>query len=146
MDALGELPHAASWLMFTPTDLLRQYVKEAFAREGIAAPEQRMSTWAAHRHDLARNHFGILRTAAGSGTFVLKETAPTLNLAAQQRPTVWYEDFDLWQKAAWLLTMRQAAKDLSTDADPSVSVLWAHHSRSVDERRARKQLLMWLSR
>ncbi len=27
--------HSRSWLMFTPTDLLRHYVKEAFAREGV---------------------------------------------------------------------------------------------------------------
>src|SRR5207247_3176284 len=30
-------PHSKSWVMFTPTELLKQYLKEAFAKEGIAA-------------------------------------------------------------------------------------------------------------
>lgn len=123
MDETSELPHAQSWLMFTPTDLLRQYVKEAFAREGIPAPEQRISTWVDQRHNLARNHFGILRTATGSGIFVLKDTAATLSPAARERPTAWYEDFDLWQKTAWLAAIRQAAEDLRSDEDTTVSAL-----------------------
>ncbi len=32
------LPHANSWLMFTPTELLKQYLKEAFSREGYQHP------------------------------------------------------------------------------------------------------------
>jgi hypothetical protein len=35
--AAGESRHAQSWIMFTPTDLLRQYVKEAFAKEEVPA-------------------------------------------------------------------------------------------------------------
>jgi hypothetical protein len=122
MDEASELPHAQSWLMFTPTDLLRQYVREAFNREGIAAPEQRISTWVDHRHDLARNRFGILRTAAGAGIFVLKEAA-TLTAAAHERPTSWYLDFDQWQKESWLGTVRQSAEQLRGDADAAVSAL-----------------------
>lgn len=123
MDETSTLPHRQSWLMFTPTDLLRQYVKEAFALEGIAAPEQRISTWTDHRHVLARNRFGILRTTAGSGIFVLKEAALTVTAAALDQPTSWYEDFDHWQKATWLSAIRQAAEELRDDADPSVSGL-----------------------
>ncbi|GAL08386.1 hypothetical protein JCM19237_3748 [Photobacterium aphoticum] len=33
----SKIPHAQSWVMFTPTDLLKHYVKEAFAKEGISA-------------------------------------------------------------------------------------------------------------
>ena len=123
MDATSDLLHANGWLMFTPTDLLRQYVKEAFAREGIAASEQRISTWVDHRHDLARNHFGILRTAAGGGIFVLKDAAATLTSGARERPTAWYEDFDQWQKSGWLATIRQAASDLRADPAAAVSAL-----------------------
>ena len=123
MDETSELPHAQSWIMFTPTDLLRQYVKEAFALEGILAPEQRIRTWSDQRHDLARNRFGILRTASGGGIFVLKDSAPTLTAAAREGPTAWYADFDQWQKTAWLTTIRQAAEDLRADADTAVSAL-----------------------
>jgi hypothetical protein len=122
MDEGSELPHTQSWLMFTPTDLLRQYVREAFNREGIAAPEQRISTWADYRHDLARNHFGILRTAMGSGIFVLKE-APTLTSSARERPIDWYEDFDQWQRESWLNTVRQSMEQLRNDADMTIAAL-----------------------
>lgn len=36
--------HANSWVMFTPTELLKQYLKEAFAREGVPAPDMRIRT------------------------------------------------------------------------------------------------------
>ena len=39
--------------MFTPTDLLRQYVKEAFARETIPASDLHIHTWAHYRRELA---------------------------------------------------------------------------------------------
>lgn len=58
LDEADGAPHVQSWLMFTPTDLLKQYVKEAFAREGIAASEQRIRTWSDFRRDLARNELG----------------------------------------------------------------------------------------
>lgn len=38
------VPHGKSWVMFTPTELLKQYLKEAFAREGIPAPDQNIRT------------------------------------------------------------------------------------------------------
>ena len=125
LDETSDLQHAQSWLMFTPTDLLRHYVKEAFAREGIAAPEQRIGTWAAYRLDLARNRFSILRTAASNGIFVLKEAAATLAPAAHKQPTDWYADFDQWQKLAWLEGLRQAARALAEDPDEAVAGLAA---------------------
>jgi hypothetical protein len=132
MDETSELHHKQSWLMFTPTDLLRQYVKEAFALEGIAASEQRIRTWADQRHDLARNQFGILRTSAGGGIFVLKDTAATITAIACERPIVWYENFDRWQKASWLAEIRQAAEDLRADTDPGVSALAAPALKALD--------------
>lgn len=36
--------HASSWLMFTPTELLRQYVQEAFARENVPASDRHIRT------------------------------------------------------------------------------------------------------
>jgi hypothetical protein len=76
---------AASWLMFTPTELLKQYLKEAFAREGVPASDQRISTWQDFRYDLSRNTLGVLRTTTG-GTFVLKEELQNLSDDALARP------------------------------------------------------------
>lgn len=103
------LPHANSWLMFTPTELLKQYLKEAFAQEGVAASDQRIRTWQDYRRELARNAFGVLRTATGGGTFVLKEVLPSLNDRALERPTQWFEDFDGWQQNAYVRELQDGA-------------------------------------
>jgi DNA polymerase III delta prime subunit len=141
MDQTGEVSHAQSWLMFTPTDLLRQYVKEAFAQEGIPAPEQRIRTWAEYRHDLARNRFSVLRSTTGSGIFVLKDAAITLTPRALDEPIDWFGDFDHWQKMAWLDALRQAAEELHADpqaavasmAGPSVEVLTNATAERIEE-------------
>jgi hypothetical protein len=52
--------------MFTPTDLLGQYLKEAFSRNNVPAPDLRIKTWIGHRKELARNHLRFC-TANGGG-------------------------------------------------------------------------------
>ena len=49
----SDIPHASSWLMFTPTALLRQYIKEAFSREGIPASDMHVTTWDEYRRELS---------------------------------------------------------------------------------------------
>lgn len=89
--------HRNSWLMFTPTDLLKQYLKEAFARENIAAPDQKIATWSRFRLELARNRFRILRASTGGGPFVLKDIELFLQPGVLDSQTDWYEDFLRWQ-------------------------------------------------
>jgi len=95
--------------MFTPTELLKQYLKEAFAREGVPASDLRIRTWQDYRRELARNAFGVLRTTTGGGTFVLKEGLPSLNGGALDRPIEWFEDFDAWQRRAYVRELYEAA-------------------------------------
>ena len=83
------LPHSASWMMFTPTKLLKEYVQEAFAHEGIPSSDKNIRTWENHRWDLARNKFGILRKSDGKGVFVLKDV-PSLLSDTIQSPRPWF--------------------------------------------------------
>lgn len=125
LDDLGTaqgLAHANSWLMFTPTELLKQYLKEAFAREGVAASDHRIRTWQSYRRELARNTFGVLRTSSG-GTFVLKEEIQSLEAEALERPIQWYEDFDGWQRNAYLQELRDAATFLADAKAPEVNAI-----------------------
>lgn len=101
--------HANSWLMFTPTELLKQYLKEAFAREGVAASDYRIRTWQDYRRELSRNAFGILRTSSGSGYFVMKEDLNSLTSSAIERPIDWYNDFDKCQRKAFVAELVDAA-------------------------------------
>lgn len=117
--------------MFTPTELLKQYLKEAFAKEGIAASDQRIRTWNDVRHDLARNVFGLLRTAASSGSLVMKELVPCIKEDAIPRCIRWFEDFDTWQRIAYLDQLRASAEFLKNNPDPSIGRLGARlHSIS----------------
>lgn len=121
--AANGIAHAASWLMFTPTELLKQYLKEAFAREGVPASDLRIRTWREYRRELARNAFGVLRTATGGGTFVLKESVESITPDVIERPIPWFSDFDDWQRAAFLQDSRQSAHLLSKDRDPGVAAI-----------------------
>jgi hypothetical protein len=115
--------HGNSWVMFTPTELLKQYLKEAFAREGVPAPDMRIRTWTDYRRELGRSTFGVLRTASGGGTFVLKEAAETLLPEASDTPIKWFEDFDAWQKTTFINDLRQAAVGLSENSSPNIASL-----------------------
>lgn len=109
-NAASIVPHARSWIMFTPTDLLRSYLKEAFSREDVPASDNVVRTWTVHRHDLARNSFSLLRTSSGSGgRFIARENAGTLLPEAADQ-IAWFEDFEGWQATTFW-------SDLSTAAD-----------------------------
>ncbi len=112
--------HASSWLMFTPTELLRQYVQEAFARENVPASDRHIRTWHDYRRELARNVFSVLRTASGGGIFVLKDSIQTLNADALGRPIPWFTDFNEWQRYAFLQELRDAARLLGESEAPEV--------------------------
>ncbi|CAK0753093.1 hypothetical protein CCP4SC76_2420002 [Gammaproteobacteria bacterium] len=45
LGAVNNTAHVDSWLMFTPTELLKLYLKEAFARENVPASDHRIKTW-----------------------------------------------------------------------------------------------------
>ncbi|CAH5970944.1 hypothetical protein AI3057V1_0637 [Citrobacter freundii] len=119
------IAHANNWLMFTPTELLKQYLKEAFAREGVPASDQRIRTWQDYRRELARNVFGVLRRASGGGTFVLKDGLTSMTDAALERPIQWFDDFDEWQRKAYVQELRDAATQLHDAKTPDVLSLGA---------------------
>ncbi len=117
------LAHEQSWLMFTPTELLKQYLKEAFNRESVTAPDQRLKTWSDYRRDLGRNTLGFLRTATSKGAFTLKEAAATLREDARAKPTDWFSDFDGWQRQAFIAELQQSALRLSGSVTSPVVTL-----------------------
>lgn len=106
----AETDHARNWIMFTPTELLKLYVKEAFSRESIPASDERISTWSDFRENLARNEFPVLKSAANKGRLIMKDAAAILTPAAEADLIGLFDDFDQWQKAEFW-------KDLQADAE-----------------------------
>lgn len=112
--------HRQNWLMFTPTPLLKQYVKDAFAREDVAASERLMKTWAEFRIDVARHQLGLLRTGDGKSGLILKPSESHL----RQLPDweAWFNDFESWQHAAWRAQL-EAALQVLGDADAGIQAI-----------------------
>lgn len=131
---VSNISYQQDWVMFTPTELLKLYVKEAFAREDIAASDDRISTWADYRDNLARNEFAILRSASNNGLYVLKETIPTLKPEAYADAIDWFEDFDRWQKAAFWDEMRTSANALSEHDSAEIARLGGRLLATIGDR------------
>jgi hypothetical protein len=118
-----EIPHAQNWLMFTPTELLKQYLKEAFNREHIPAPDSNVKTWADYRKGLARNTLGILKTSSNTCDYTLKESAETLNDAALTNLIGWFEDFNAWYYTNLFEELHQSAKNLANSHDDKIATV-----------------------
>ena len=117
------LPHSMSWLMFTPTTLLQQYIKESFSREGVPASDHQVWTWGDYRRELARNVLGLLRTSNRRSGFVLRESVDYLSDDARRDLTGWFEDFHHWQKSVFVSRLRTAAEHLCTLSEGDASEL-----------------------
>lgn len=93
------LPHAESWLLFTPSELLKHYVKEAFNREQVPASDDKIKTWEKYRHDISRNVLGILRSNNSSGRYILKLDACHFKDDVLIDPRKCFEAFESYHKA-----------------------------------------------
>lgn len=94
----GTRPHQSSWLMFTPSELLKHYLKEAFSREQVPASNEHIRTWVSFRNDIARNTLGILRSANG-GQLTLKSDLAQVHVEVTKDPRGWYEAFKDYHEA-----------------------------------------------
>ena len=94
----AHLSHPVSWLMFTPSDLLKHYLKEAFNREQVPASDENIKTWVSFRNDIARNKLGILRTAAG-GRYILKSDSTELTSSVVENAEIYFESFSASHEA-----------------------------------------------
>lgn len=72
-----------SWIMFTPTELLKSYLKEAFNRENVPATDQHITTWTSYSNKLGRSILKILYTSKFESGFLVDPDVITLS-----------EDFD----------------------------------------------------
>ena len=105
--------HKTSWIMFTPTELLQDYVKEAFAREGVPASDQNIRTWKNYRRYLGREELGVLKAAERRGIFIMRDHVQSLGTDAMEDPCTWFDDFNGWQRDTLVRSMHTAAQSLA---------------------------------
>lgn len=141
----NELSHNISWLMFTPSELLKHYLKEAFNRELVPASDDRIKTWSSYRSDLARNNLGILKSANG-GKFTLKTELTLLSDNVVHDAREWYGAF---KKFHWERLLEQLAEggvqvDKSSTSQSKALVLEIHKVLEVSSKLSAIALLQSL--
>lgn len=108
---------ARRWVMFTPTDLLKLYLKEAFSREGVAATDADVMTWEAKRLHLGRDVLRILRSA-NSGRFVLSEEQLVSDSSSAKQRTL-FDEFSQFLERETATRFKGLAETLAEHAEPS---------------------------
>ncbi len=114
----AQRPHQTNWLMFTPSELLKHYLKEAFNREQVPASDTHIRTWISFRNDIARNTLGILRSANG-GRFTLKNDQLIINAAVTEDASAWYEAFQVFHETRLRQQLLDGLTIVSTAASDS---------------------------
>jgi DNA helicase IV len=114
----GEAGHKTSWLMFTPTDLLKHYLKEAFAKEQVPASSEQIKTWENYSSHLGRNVLSILQSS-GSGGFV-KKAVQHLNANTSKNLPSLYDEFIKFHKLSMVNELQASIEQL--DALESVQL------------------------
>ena len=125
------LGHESSWLMFTPTDLLKQYVKEAFNREKIPASNENIKTWDYHRKHIARNVMGLLKTGSSNGRYILKESSVFLSDDVIHSPEEWFSSFSKFHDLRVVATIQASVELLLKFRDESMVVDIADYLTTV---------------
>lgn len=80
------------WAMFSPTELLTLYLRDAFNREGVPATGHQLKTWQRERRRLARDVIPILRTES-RGRFREDAKKPILQSLKSPSISVLYDKF-----------------------------------------------------
>lgn len=108
--------YSHSWAMYSPTELLKLYLRDAFNREGVPASDSNLRTWDKERLSLGRNVLGILRSAE-SGRFQLDENATILSDASGTGVRQLYEEFASYCEEEVLARCTDAFKQLQLSDD-----------------------------
>ncbi len=89
--------HEASWIMFSPTELLEHYLREAFARDNVPASQERIKTWTNFRNVFATQVLGLLRTGKIGRGFLRDDALVVLTDEALRNQPSLYDAFYLAQ-------------------------------------------------
>lgn len=85
--------HGSSWIMFSPTELLEHYLREAFARDNVPASQERIKTWSNFRNVFATQVLGLLRTGKTGRGFIRDDALVVLTDEALRNLPSFYEAF-----------------------------------------------------
>ena len=136
------LDHAHSWLMFTPTALLKEYVKAAFAREDVPVSSERIQTWDDYRHTIARRNLPILRAGKRNGMTV-RHNAGTLLPETGSDQIAWFEAFTQFHEGRFLTELADAAARLDAAKEGRTVALGRQITAAIERSRGEPALLLF---
>lgn len=92
----SEIKGNNTWYMFTPTELLKTYLKEAFNREYIAAPDTKVFVWDVFAKQIGRQNLKILRDSSKKSGLIVVKDEFLKKIYANDLIDL-YKKFDKWQ-------------------------------------------------
>jgi hypothetical protein len=104
-----------SWVMYSPTELLKLYVKEAFAKERVPASSQNIRTWENQRYALAKDTLRILKSATDGAGFQFAAEADILARRESARLAALHDRVAEYVDKYQLERFREAAEWLRAD-------------------------------
>lgn len=107
-----------SWAMFSPAELLKQYLGDAFNQEGVPDADN-VRTWDKERRDIARNVLNILRSN-NSGRFQFEENTSLLIDGTSRGIASLHDEFDAYVEANVVKRCNDALSSLLTTSDENV--------------------------
>ena len=119
----GDDGHQDSWTVFTPTELLAKYVKEALINEGVAAPDSRVRTWENAASSIARDQLRIVRAGDRKSGAVVSTNYATLQGGIEPHLALWADDFAAFQTALLRSMVDARLQTLRTYAPAPLSSL-----------------------
>ena len=122
--------HRDSWIMFSPTELLEHYLREAFNRDNVPASQKRIQTWAGFRNDLATRVLGLLRSGTRKTGFQREETAQFLSAEALADQPGLHRAFDQFQREQYRAELHASLAVLSESGEAELEDL----ARRIDIR------------
>lgn len=95
------------WVMYSPTELLKLYLRDAFNKEGVPAGPSNLRTWESERHELGRNVLGIFRGTTG-GRYVITTDNEILRDSTSPSLSRLHDEFSSYM-IKWVITRCEKA-------------------------------------
>lgn len=130
------LDHAHSWLMFTPTTLLKEYVKAAFNKEDVPATNERIQTWDDYSRAVARRSLPILRSGNRKG-LAITQAAGILKQSTISRQIEWFDAFITFQQNLFLKELGEAASQIASAENSRIAVIGNQIVSAIDRSQGR---------
>lgn len=135
------LDHAHSWLMFTPTTLLKEYVKAALSREDVPVIDDRIQTWDDYRRAIARRSLPILRSGSRKG-MVIRPEPGILKAETVSNQIAWFDAFTEFQQDLFLKELGEAAVRIAESDDARIAAVGRQIGAAIERGQGRPSRLI----